>query len=917
MASEPNQLEQANSSAFSEAETSQSHIDMYEWNIHLLSKLLSQVVRARAPELLGMLEGRYAFRRLTGITQSNALQLTGIWFALQTIAEEHAKCYCRNRRTDDSLNLSLLSTLEGARAHGASAEEVSKNFEQLDIQPVITAHPTEARRITILEIHRRIFEQLNDIRLNPDDPAARHIFENRIRSDIDLLWVTGELRRDKPTVQQEVAWGLHFFAESIFDELPELVARTEFAFKEVFNATLPDSFAPLKFGCWIGGDRDGNPNVDTQSTKNALRQMRDTVLRWYEKRLDEIVKKLSVADHSVDIPETFAANLSQALKKFDDPESVAGRNPGEVFRQYATLIKARIGDTLKGGLHPQGNSYHSSQEFQKDLATLYGGLNASNSDYLAREIVKPLIDAVRAFGFRAASLDIRENSSVTNEVLKEIWCAETGQHLDECPALNAQGWRTWLETELGAERETPIEISGLSARSRKVLSLFNMLADELPKLDDKALGSVILSMTHSVEDILGVYLLAKYSGLFADPNNQERCQFVVVPLFETIEDLRNAATIMREVFDVPVVKRTLRVHDNTQQIMLGYSDSNKDGGFVTSQWELHIAQRQLVAVGEKSKINIAFFHGRGGSVGRGGAPTGDAIAAQPEGSINSSMRLTEQGEVVSARYANNDTSSRHLETLLAAVLRQKLVPAESSDNRPSDEVNDALNAISEMAFVRYRKLIDHEHFLTYFEHASPVEEFKLLNTGSRPARRAGNNDLASLRAIPWVFAWTQNRHLIPGWFGLGTALKEFINVRGLVLLQKIFAESALFRLIIDEVEKTLAQVDLDIAEKYAALVPHEQAREQIFALIAEEHELTTRMVQDVTQGDGKGSRFTSFRYHLDQRRGFVDALSIEQVELIRAFRNPERARLEDEVDSDKIALLLSISAIATGIGWTG
>lgn len=917
MASKPNQLDQADLNVPSRVDDSQSHIDMYEWNIHLMSKLLAQVVRVRAPELLGMLEGRYAFRRLTGTTQSNALQLCGIWFALQTIAEEHAKCYCRNRPTDDALNLSLLTTLEAAREHGIDIKEVLDKVSQLDIQPVITAHPTEARRITILEIHRRIFERLNDIRLNPDDPAARHIYENRIRSDIDLLWVTGELRREKPTVQQEVAWGLHFFSESIFDELPDLVARTEFAFTKAFNASLPDSFAPLKFGCWIGGDRDGNPNVDTQSTKNALRKMRDTVLRWYEKRLEEIIKSLSIADHSVVIPDAFVTTLSEALKQFDDPESVTERNPGEAFRQYAALIKARIIDTLKGGLHPQGNSYHSAQEFQKDLIALYDGLNATDSSYLAHEIVKPLIDAVRAFGFRAASLDIRENSTVTNDVLREIWCVETGLELDACPDINTPEWRKWLQAELAAERADAFEISGLSVRSRKVLSLFNMLADELPRLDDKALGSVILSMTHRVEDILGVYLLAKYSGLFADPNNQERCQFVVVPLFETIEDLRNAGQIMREVFEVPMVKRTLRVHDNIQQIMLGYSDSNKDGGFVTSQWELHIAQRQLVAVGDKANIRIAFFHGRGGSVGRGGAPTGEAIAAQPEGSISSTMRLTEQGEVVSARYANNDTTSRHLETLLAAVLRQKLNPTADTDSRPSDEVNDALNAISEMAFVRYRKLIDHEHFLTYFENASPLEEFTLLNTGSRPARRSGNSDLTSLRAIPWVFAWTQNRHLIPGWFGLGTALKEFINVRGLTLLQKIFAESPLFRLIIDEVEKTLAQVDLGIAEKYANLVPNAQAREQVFTLITEEHGLTTEMIQAVTQGDGDGSRFASFRYHLDQRKGFVDALSIEQVELIRAFRNPARTDVENEVDSDKIALLLSISAIATGIGWTG
>ena len=900
-----------------EQDLTHRHIEMYEENFRLLSNLLSQVVRVRAPELLGMLEGRYAFRRLSGNTQSNALQLCGIWFALQSIADEHAKCYCRNRQDNDEINLSLLSTLSEARAGSIDAQSAVELLTSIEIQPVITAHPTEARRITVLEIHRRIFERLNQIRLNPDDPAARHVLENKIRSDIDLLWVTGELRREKPTVSQEVSWGLHFFSESIFDQLSDIIQRTEFAFKEIFHATLPNSFSPFRFGSWIGGDRDGNPYVDAQSTKNTLWQMRETVLRWYEQRLELLIKRLSIADHSVEITEKFANELSDKLRAYDELEAIPSRNPGEAFRQFAAIIKTRISHTLKGGIRPHQHAYQRPQELQNDLTALYDGLMVSDSNFLADELIKPLIDAVKTFGFRAASLDIRENSSVINEVLQEIWCAQNSAEPQDCPGVEEASWRDWLNDELLREMPEPLESNDLSAQSRKVLSLFNMLAYELPRLDNQAIGYFVLSMTHRVEDILGVYLLAKYAGLFVDPANQERCQFVVVPLFETIEDLRNSAHIMRETMNVPLVRRTLKAHGNTQQIMLGYSDSNKDGGFVTSQWELHLAQRRLVAEGKKAKIEIAFFHGRGGSVGRGGAPTGNAIAAQPLGSIHTQMRITEQGEVVSTRYANGDTSSRHLETLLSAVIAQKMHQSHNSDARPSDEVNDALNAISEMAFVQYRKLIDHEHFLTYFESASPVEEFTLLNIGSRPAKRAGGDSLQCLRAIPWVFAWTQNRHLIPGWFGVGTALKGFIDVRGADSLRKIFHASPLFRLIIDEVEKTLAQVDIGIAEKYAHLVENRSAGEQIFNLIREEYELSVDMVRQVTQQTEIAARFPSFRYHLDQRGGFLDALSTEQVELIRAFRQSRDADQDAQIDDSKLALLLSISAIATGIGWTG
>lgn len=895
----------------------QRHIAMYEENFQLLSQLLAQVVRVRAPELLGMLDGHYAFRRLSGLTQSNALQLCGIWFSLQSIADEHAKCYCRNRKDSDEINLSLLSTLEGMQRANIDADAACELLSEIQLEPVITAHPTEARRITVLEIHRRIFELLNDLRLNPDDPAARYMLENQIRADIDLLWTTGELRREKPSVSQEVAWGLHFFSESIFDQAADIVQRTEFAFHSVFNRSLPNTFSPLRYGSWIGGDRDGNPFVDTQSTKYTLWQMRETILRWYDDRLDKLIKQLSVANHSVIISEEFLTALADKLRTYDEHDAIPARNEGEAFRQFAALIKTRVSHTLKGGIRSHDHAYQRPQEFQHDLDTLYKGLVDSQSQFLAQKLVKPLIDAVRTFGFRAATLDIRENSGVINEVLQEIWCVLNEQELSSCPDITDESWRVWLTSELARELSEPLESNALSVQSRKVLSLFNMLAYELPRLDSEALGNFVLSMTHRVEDILGVYLLAKYAGLFVDPTNQERCHFVVIPLFETIEDLRNSATIMRETMNVPVVRRTLKAHGNTQQIMLGYSDSNKDGGFITSQWELHLAQRRLVAEGEKAKINITFFHGRGGSVGRGGAPTGNAIAAQPLGSIRTQMRVTEQGEVVSTRYANGDTSSRHLETLLAAVIAQKTLHLDAEQMRPSDEVNDALNAISEMAFVQYRKLIDHKHFLTYFESASPVEEFTLLNIGSRPAKRAGTDSLQCLRAIPWVFAWTQNRHLVPGWFGVGTALKGFIDVRGTDSLKRIFDGSPLFRLILDEVEKTLAQVDVGIAEKYSNLVADDEAREQIFSLIKSELELSVEMLELVLAQTDTGTRFPHFRYHLAQRRGFLDPLSTEQVELIRAFRASNAGETSKEIDDKKLALLLSISAVATGIGWTG
>jgi phosphoenolpyruvate carboxylase len=492
-----------------------------------------------------------------------------------------------------------------------------------------------------------------------------------------------------------------------------------------------------------------------------------------------------------------------------------------------------------------------------------------------------------------------------------------GGTASEPPEQGSDGWRQWLAAELGrplTAREQPATLPEESAETQGMFALVRDLREEI---DREAFGSFILSMTRSVSDVLGAYLLAKNAGLFADAAGVESCTLPIVPLFETIEDLQRAPQIMRELLAVPLVRRSVRSQGGVQEVMIGYSDSNKDGGFLTSNWELSKAQIKLTRVGKEAGIPIAFFHGRGGSVSRGGAPTGRAIAAQPAGSIQGRMRITEQGEVVSFKYANRGTAQYQLELLAASVVEHTLKSEREKALVPTAEFDEAMEALSGAAQASYRGLIDHPDLLPYYQAASPLEEISLLNLGSRPARRFGARSLSDLRAIPWVFAWSQNRHFVPGWYGVGSGILTFLEVRGqrgAALLDRMFTESRLFRLIVDEVEKTLAYVDLDIAREYAELVPDAAARSTILALVEEEYHRTVEAVLRISGGRELVERYPRFRRRLARRLPTINQVSRQQIELLRRFRESGSDRSQEEQLS---ALLLSINTIAAGFGATG
>ena len=892
--------------------------------VNLLYEQLLSVIRTRQSDIEQILEGQQDIRSGSNQQILYILETYGIWFQLLSIAEQNAMVQQRRQiekeYSRDRVPGTFAYTFFSAEQHGISADEIQKILDKSFICPVITAHPTEAKRVTVLEIHRRIYILLKQLELPRWTPREREDLIHELRNEIDLLWLTGEIRLEKPTVTQEVTWGLHFFTESLFDGVMELYGELNRALEKAYphyEFNVPPLF---RFGSWIGGDRDGNPNVTTKVTSSAILSNAKACLKRYRQSVFELGAKLSIASHSVQVSDEFNQALQHKLESLGETETYSKRNPGEVFRQYLRCMLQKIDATIKNINNPAKSkiAYHQAVDLAADLKILEQGLAYAKCEHLGSSNVRPLRHMVETFGFRTTSLDIRENTTVINAVLAEIWQTLHQKTHFDIPEFESEEWREWILNELMQPLRVVPRFEFLSDKAQSTLAMLDQIKLYQRKLDEKTFGVFVLSMTTSSIDILGAYLLAKYVGLFTDADGLDACRILVVPLLETIDDLENGPNIIQELLEHSFIRRTIRKHGGSQEVMVGYSDSNKDGGFFTSNWIISKAQTQIHEEGSKHNMPVSFFHGRGGSVSRGGAPSGRAIAAQPAGTIDGRMRVTEQGEVVSYKYANRGFAEEHMEILASSVLTHTLLSGKDPAYQANAELDEVMEALSGTAYVTYRKLIESPGLVEFYQQASPVEELAFMKIGSRPARRFGAATLDDLRAIPWVFAWTQNRILVPGWYGVGSSFEQLINVRGDLgkeLLQKLFEKHSLFRLILDGVEKTLLLVDMEVAEKYSELVTNSENKENIFADIKSEYDRTTNMILQVTGEEQLCDRFPNFKRHFYRRNEALNQVGLEQVELVKKFRS------EDFVNQSKqdvlISLLLSINCVASGIGSTG
>jgi len=901
-----------------------------EETLRLLARQLLKVVERRRPDVAAVLKGESDWPGPESETLRGTLEAFGIWFQLASIAEEMAGMRRRRmierERGDDFVPGTFANVFREAAQGKIAPDEIQQMLDHAKVCPVITAHPTEAKRVTVLEIHRRVYLILLQLEAERWTPREREDFEHQLEVELDILWMTGELRIEKPTVDAEVAWGIHFFREALFEQTPVVMEKLERALKAAYPEHRFELPRILSYGSWIGGDRDGNPFVTNTVTRDALNAYRLAALTRMTERLRTVRNQLSIAAHSIEPDEGFLRVLENLLAECPNGARIRERNPGEIFRQFVACMIEKLDATTNAAQSlaiPTAGvfAYRQPDEFIDDLATLENGLVRSGCHLPAEDLVRPLRYEAMAFRFCTVSLDVRQNSGVVNSLVAKYWEKVTGRDAKEYEQTDEAARREFLQREL---ESLSIDGDALDARELErtdTVATFRLLREAKRDLDRKSIGSFILSMTTSVSDLLSVYLVAKMTGLCEPAAGGEVCRLRIVPLLETIDDLRRGPEILAALFDIPLVKRSLEIHGNTQEIMIGYSDSNKDGGFFASNWELYNAQEQLTQIGRDRGIRISFFHGRGGSVSRGGAPTGRAIAAQPDGSVDARMRVTEQGEVVSFKYANRGTAAYNLELLTASVFEHTLKSGREEVLTLHSEHRETLDRLSAASVEAYRSLSQHPGLVDYYREASPVEELALLNIGSRPARRTGAKTLSDLRAIPWVFAWTQNRHLVPGWFGFGSALSAFRDEHdgeGDSVLRQMYEQVRLFRLICDEVEKSLTLMDLEVVNAYSQLVADRSTREEVLALVMTELEKTEEMVRWMNGDQEFGARFPRHRRSLLRRKPILRQVGLEQVALLERFRE-RRARGEDEktLGETLVPLLLSINCVASGLGWTG
>tara|TARA_B110000208_G_scaffold54692_1_gene71699 strand:+ start:1230 stop:3863 length:2634 start_codon:yes stop_codon:yes gene_type:complete len=857
----------------------------------LLWEQLLKIVQLRAPSVVHLLNSPEAEPDLPAADASGYLQAVNIWFQLCKIADENAAV--RERRQTEALDGPEI--VEGSFAQamasikGDAPERFADAVTSLSVGPTLTAHPTEAKRVTILEIHRRIYRLLVTLetqRWTPRERAARIV---DLSGEIDLLWLSGELRLERPSLSDEIEWGLQFFRDSLFDATPQLfeqfLSATEATFGPSQNAIRPC----VKFHSWIGGDRDGNPNVTVATTKDAMARGREAALVLHIAALTDAARKVSISSSIAKLSPSTVQSLEAIVHRCGDYDALKQRNPGEVFRQAISALIKR----LEGA-----SAFDHVADFVTDLTVIENALATIGASSVSNRYIRPIRWRAEVFGFRTTSLDIRQNSTVTTSVLSEIWGGRE--------EFGTTAWSARLRSELASDQVKTLDTSGFSDQTVELLSLLQTICEARQGVDPDAVGSFILSMTRSTDDLLAVYLLAKYAGATGDA-----LDLAIVPLFETIDDLRNAPLILIDLIAVPSARRSLKRQGTKIEIMLGYSDSNKDGGFICSTWELEKAQRKITKCLKPLGFMPTFFHGRGGSVSRGGAPTRRAIAAQPAGTLGGAMRTTEQGEVVSAKYANRGTALIELEQLASSVLLHTALSPEAPPANP--EHDDALQALSGMSQAAYSTLLNSDGFVQYFQEASPVEELAMLKIGSRPARRFGASSLADLRAIPWVFAWSQNRHLLTGWYGFGTACEAFAKVRGDAgqhLLRDMFASSALFQLIVDEVEKTLFQADMGIAAQYADLSTDKANSAGVFGKITDEYERSCAAIKAITGQPILAERFPKLTTRFERNRAHLDIIHSLQIKQLRELRSSTQHQ-------DTSVLLQSMNCISAGLGWTG
>ena len=886
-------------------------------DVRKLGDLLGEsLVRQEGQDLLELVEAvRKAVKDgggdelLSTLSIDQSVQLVrafSTYFNLANVAEQvhRARVLADARAQGGSWMAKAVDKIAAAQnaklaGHEFSTEDVTRWISELMVRPVFTAHPTEAARRSLLNKLGRVAKLLDE----PSTPAQR----TQLAEIIDVLWQTDELRVGRPEPLDEAMNALYYLDDLFKLTIPEVLSDFKNEIKRL-GVDLPLDARPLSFGSWIGGDRDGNPNITASVTESAMLLQVGHAIRVTIAAMDELRQMLSVSTRITGVNKALLDSVEEDLKHIPEFEERFKRlNVQEPYRLKATAIVHRLVFTrnrhASGSAHVQHRDYNNTSELLADLALMRDSLLENRGELMATGLLERTMRTVSAFGLTHATLDVREHSDAHHHTL----AFALG---DSYKSKNHQERFGVLAGELTSSKN--LDFGKCDERAQKTLDTFKAVFDIVQRFGPESIETYIVSMTKGSDDLLAAVVLAKQAGLVNLSTNTAVIGFA--PLLETVAELRASGEILETLLSDPGYRKIVELRGNLQEIMLGYSDSNKDAGIATSQWEIHRAQRKLRDVAIKHGVKLRLFHGRGGSVGRGGGPTYDALVALPWGSIDGQIKMTEQGEVISDKYALASLARENIELMLAASLEATVLNRAPRQSQESlDKWNSCMELISENSFTRYRSLIDHPDLPAYFYASTPVEQLGEMMLGSRPSRRpdaAGGLD--SLRAIPWVFGWTQSRQIVPGWFGVGSGLKAAREAGKSDVIQEMLANWHFFHTFISNVEMTLAKTDLEMAKRYVqALVPKEL--HHFLDVIAAEFKLTCEEILKVTKKDSLLGDQPILARTLQVRDAYLAPLHLLQVNLLERVRDHN-----GEVDPTlQRALLLTINGVAAGLRNTG
>lgn len=852
-------------------------------------------------------------------TSTSVLKAFTIYFHLVNEAEKVEIVRVNRQRELNAIDAprkeSIREAVYALKQMGLKRDEVQEVLNKMGIQPVFTAHPTEAKRPAILRKLKQISLDLINLEYCSDlTEKEKKIFGKKLKSQITLLWNTPEVRDRQPTVHEEAMNVLHHLKETVFPLVPTIYYDLQMALKEYFPDDNFDIPTFIKVGSWVGGDRDGNPYVTPEITEKVLKANSLEALKKYKQALKELRSEITIT------------NCTQELfESIEKDEKLLGANSEififEPYRKKIWYMEKRIDENIKSisgsENYESKKKYQTRNEFLEDLVLISNSLRKNNLPEISEGgLLSDLIIQVQTFGFRLAELDIRQHSAKHEKALSEI--LKDSKELDKPYEEYEEGEKVSLLTKLLMKKEKFVSgTETFSEDTKKIIEVFNVISKAHELIGKRAVRCYVISFTKNVSDVLEAVFLAKEAGLVKISTAGENLSVVglidIVPLFETVDDLKNSADTLKVLYENNVYSKYLKSRNNFQEIMLGFSDSGKDGGYLAANIELYKAQKRMAEVCRKYDMDWRFFHGRGGSIGRGGAQAGKAIQSEPKGSVNGKIRFTEQGEVMSFRYSILPLAHRHFEAITHSVILAS-VPKEYQGEDFGDE--DLFNELAEISRSKYKNIVyENKGFWEYFIKSTPYNFISLLNIASRPASRSGKQSVEDLRAITWGFSLTQVRMMINSWLGVGTALSEISKAKGINILQSLYENNSFFKVILDNCQQAIAKADMKTASQYN-LLAGKGVGEGIFKDICSEYELTKKMILEVTKQKEILDNRKVIKESIKLRNPYTDPLNCIQIDLLS--KNSDKLYSIDEMQKNELsAILLSINGIAAAMQETG